>query len=119
MQKKFKLGPLQRKWIRALKSGKFKKGTLCLHCEEDNSYCCLGVANECLNLKETSSGFLSNTYKRIGLFNSSGVISNNYKFPRGTKLYGSLVEMNDKNISHKKIAEFLENNPELVFTKSV
>lgn len=119
MQKKFKLGPLQRKWIRALRSGKYKKGTRVLHCEEDNSYCCLGVANKCLNLNETSSGYLSNTYERIGLFGSSGYIINNYKFPRGTELYGSLVQMNDSRISHKKIAEFLEKNPELVFSKSV
>lgn len=121
--KKFKLGPKQKKWIRALKSGKFKKAKGDL--EKDGGYCCLGVANCVLKLGENvqeHSG-LVDTYPELGLYGSLGEIETDndygYKFLRGTKEYDSLADMNDKNISHKKIAEFIETNPELVFTKSV
>lgn len=120
--KKFKLGKLQKIWIKALKSGKFKKAKDYL--EIDGGYCCLGVANCVLKLGENvkkHSGLVS-TYKKLGLYDALGVIDNGYskyQFPRGTKSYNSLADMNDKNISHKKIAEFIETNPELVFTKSV
>lgn len=122
--KKFKLGKLQKIWIKALKSGKFKKAKGDL--ERDGGYCCLGVANCVLklgeNVKENSG--LVDTYQKLGLYDSLGEIEidneyNAYQFPRGTKTYDSLADMNDKNISHKKIAEFIETNPELVFTKSV
>lgn len=33
-----------RKWVNALRSGKFKQGTGALKNEFSNSYCCLGVA---------------------------------------------------------------------------
>ena len=32
------------KWIKALKSNKFKKGANILFNKDENSYCCLGVA---------------------------------------------------------------------------
>lgn len=52
MSKKFKLGPMQKKWIRELKSKKYKqcKGELCS--AKTGGYCCLGVANDCLSLGE-------------------------------------------------------------------
>ncbi len=42
------------KWIAALRSGKYKQGSLQLYNQYDNSYCCLGVAGEisgCYNLQ--------------------------------------------------------------------
>lgn len=118
MQKKFRLGPLQRKWIRTLKSGKYKKAIGILYDESKNGYCCLGVANKCLNLGEVSGGYLTNEFDKIGLKSLCGTFDKKYRFPRGTKFYLNLVDMNDYGISHKKIAQFMEQNPELVFTKS-
>lgn len=117
--KKFKLGLMQRKWVRALKSKKYKKAKGQLHKEKTNGYCCLGVANKCLNLNEKNEQTLFNTYKKLGLMDDDGKILDGYKFPRGCKTYKFLSDMNDCGVSHAKIAEFIEGNPELVFTKSV
>lgn len=34
----------KKKWIAALRSGKYKQGQLHLYIKEENSFCCLGVA---------------------------------------------------------------------------
>jgi hypothetical protein len=40
----------KRKWIKALRSGKFRKGRGQLRNQHSKGYCCLGVANEVFNL---------------------------------------------------------------------
>ncbi len=112
-----KLGPKQKKWIKALKSGKYKqcKHQLC----NGVGYCCLGVANEVLDLNEVSSTCLSGSFKSIGLRSGFGLFSEQYQFPRGPRTYSNLTELNDNGISFIEIADFIENNPELVFTRSV
>ncbi len=57
-------------WITALRSGQYEKGMLrlCL----DNQYCCLGVANEVLQLQETSMSTLVHTFSHIGLRRDGG-----------------------------------------------
>ena len=118
-QKKFKFGPLQKKWLKALKSGEYKKATGGLT-DINGGYCCLGVANEVCKLGQgKEAGSLYSTYQKLGLKASWGEFDETYTFPRGTKTYDSLAEMNDCGISHKKIADFIEKNPELVFTESV
>lgn len=42
--KKFELGPLQKKWVEALRSGKYSQTTGKLHDLGEGGYCCLGVA---------------------------------------------------------------------------
>ena len=115
--KKFKLGPKQKQWIKALKSGKYKqcKAELC----NGVGYCCLGVANTILNLKEDSELCLEDTFNALGLKSDCGDFDSSYKFPRGNRTYTDLTAMNDNGVSFKKIAEFVESNPELVFKKSV
>jgi hypothetical protein len=132
--KKFKLGPMQRKWIKALKSNKYQKRVGALRVSEyDNGdscpvgYCCLGVANIELNLNESNQDALHRTYEELGLNTSGGGFATPYSFPRGSVKYSSLVDMNDglsckaksNGLSHAKIAKFIEENPELVFNKSV
>lgn len=34
-------------WVKALKSGKYKQGRAALHDTMNDTYCCLGVAQEC------------------------------------------------------------------------
>lgn len=112
-----KLGPKQKKWIKALKSGKYKqcKRQLC----NGVGYCCLGVANEVLDLNEVSLTCLPGSFKSIGLRSGFGHFSEQYQFPRGSHTYSDLADLNDNGIPFRKIAEFIENNPELVFTRSV
>jgi len=51
MAAKQKLGPNQRKWLKALESGKFKQGKEVLR-SIDNKFCCLGVACELFKSSE-------------------------------------------------------------------
>lgn len=118
-KKKFKLGPKQKKWIKALKSGKYKQSKNTLYNKETAGYCCLGVANEVCDLKEKSDSTLLNAYKKLGLNDDDGEIVDGYKFPRGKKKYRYLTDMNDKGVSFSKIAEFIESHPEKVFTRSI
>lgn len=117
--KKFKLGPKQRKWIRELRSKKYKQCKGELHNDKTGGYCCLGVANVCLKLGEIDSICLETEYKSLGLNGTDGQIIDGYSFPRGNRNYTQLTEMNDKGVSFLKIAEFIEQNPEKVFNKSV
>jgi hypothetical protein len=127
MSKKFKLGPLQKKWIKTLKNHperqmKHSLGKLLTN----GSYkcCCLGQAKIII---ETSKGnnyrecfknsiiidggmnCLVNSYTEIGLYSCNGSIR---------RSSNSLARMNDIGYTWKQIAEFIENNPELVFKES-
>lgn len=117
--KKFKMGPMQKRWIKALKSGNYKqcKGELCS--DKTGGYCCLGVANECLALGQVGNEVLSDTYHKLGLRDGDGGIIPSYKFPSGNINHKYLSQMNDSGVTHAKIAEFIEQNPQLVFTHSV
>lgn len=111
---KQKLGPKQKAWVKALRSGKFKQTEGVL--KDKNGYCCLGVLCE-LEEKLTKNGYIKGTDNSIELpniilkkygFNSKiGSIKNSY----------SLAARNDDGISFKEIANFIEQNPEKVFTK--
>ena len=55
---------LKKKWIEALRSGKYKQGKNRLHRAEDNSYCCLGVLCEVAGFeKRESTDERGNAYK--------------------------------------------------------
>ena len=112
------LGPMQQKFVDALRSEKYIQGRLQLYSEYSDSYCCLGVANVVCELKENSEIFLDNTYEKLGLRNRYGSFDKPYFIH--TTPYVSLLEMNDNGkMSFKDIANFIEENPELVFTRSV
>ena len=117
--KKFKLGLKQRKWLKELKSGKYKQFKGELYSAKTGGYCCLGVANACLKLNETDAVCLETQYKSLGLNGTDGEIIDGYSFPRGENRYTQLSEMNDKGVNFLKIAQFIEENPEKVFNKSV
>ena len=108
---KFKLGPKQRKWIAALRSGKFRQTTeSLLHSKNDGGYCCLGVAKKVLKLKENSIYALRDTHEQLGLISAAG--SNK----SGTN---SLASMNDEGQTFEQIAGKLEKFPRRFFTKAV
>lgn len=125
----FKLGPLQKKWLKALRSGKFRQGKGALKIEAKNQghpkYCCLGVANEVCKLGETDpeNATLVHTYKKLGLRTSGGE-------PKGEHTYSwRLTELNDegltnddswtvKKMTFKKIADHIEQNASAYFKAS-
>lgn len=82
------------KWIKALRSGEYKQARGILHDEEDNSYCCLGVA------------------RKIGLCRASPIMPDkvSYNF-LDSDTQDDLISLNDdENKSFKKIADYIEKN---------
>lgn len=123
-----KLGPLQRKWLAALRSGKYKQTNGVLHNYANGGFCCLGVAaHVCLGaepLKLSSSGSLSrDAFKAMGLRDGSGH-AKKYKRMK----FFSLAELNDgiddgQGYKHdpftfKQIAAILSKHPTRYFTES-
>lgn len=141
---KIELGPIQKAWIADLRKyperqGRGKLGSL----DSNGNYrdiCCLGQA--LITLKEykgeqvfTSenefladidhkpedtvmfTSYLTNSYKELGLISQSGEIIND-TFEHQNPLE-SLAYMNDNGKTWAEIADFIEKNPEKVFTHSV
>ena len=111
----FVLGPMQKEWLNALRSGDYKQGCEgLLYDSSDGTYCCLGVAKECFSFKENDNAHLVDSYKELALRDCGGQLSK----PFDNFTY--LTDMNDSGrYSFNDIADFIEENPELVFTHSV
>lgn len=99
----------KRKWIAALRSGKFIKGTGQLKTydaeKRKTQYCCLGVACEIVGAR---------IYRPSGSYIDSGNVKGIKKIP--TILHGdndvtsSLAFKNDHGYSFKKIANWIEKH---------
>ena len=129
------LGTLQKEWIKSLREHPERQGKRILGRRLDNDdyqACCLGELKmvDCrLNnfplpfdefgniVDEKYSGILGASYQRYGLNSSTGIINGGFHFSTGFK--PSLAEANDSGVSWKEIADFIEQNPEKVFTHSV
>lgn len=120
----FELGPKQKTWIAALRSGKYKQGKakLCtIDADGNKCYCCLGVANDVLELGILqTSAYLYNAYKELGLKDYDGEFINiNMLHPSRAGFVSSLAELNDSlNYTFEQIADYIEQNPENVFSHS-
>ena len=108
--------PEQIQWIEALRSGRYEQGTIYL--EQDNKFCCLGVACD-LFAKETRTideGLVkyareaetapAKVVKILRLRNQFGHIENFDK---------DLTDMNDGGKTFNEIADFIVSNPDRVF----
>lgn len=121
----FELGPKQKTWIAALRSGKYKQGNGKL-CSVDfygnKSYCCLGVANDVLELGVLqSSAYLYRAYTELGLRDYDGsFIKENVRNSNLDGFADSLAALNDSfNYTFEQIADYIEQNPENVFLCSL
>jgi hypothetical protein len=105
----------KKKWLAALRSGKFKQGIEAL--ENDGKYCCLGVAcrivHPKINLQDTP--FISEA--RIGVNGWTKDSLRKIKVPNILKgeddeniIVRKLSKMNDGGSSFKKIAAWIEKN---------
>lgn len=139
-KQKQKLGPLQREWVRALRSGDFKQTQGILVCVPHNANsgdvlpcCCLGVAclvaeangvplkfeemGGCLNVwsgqERCTTSPPSAVVDLLRLTDTAG------SFEAGHNLDGcvSLMGANDHGKTFKQIADFVEGHPEAVFTE--
>jgi len=63
---------------------------------------------------ERSDTELDKSWKELGLYDCDGGFRNR----ESIKPYASLVQMNDEGATWPEIADFIEENPEIVFTES-
>lgn len=97
------------KWIKALRSGKYKQTRGRLHNQNGGGYCCLGVLCEVTGLEYDKDGLLLDQE----IVNFAGMRSDCGKYQEGSTLKGnsfSLSVLNDsRKWSFKKIADFIED----------
>ena len=125
---KQELGPLQKKLVESLESGKYKQGPgllLSKNKQGKDIYCCLGVAAEILNLPklyiEKELSLTDNgEWEKLALRNGFGKLKYKAYNKQEDEYYDDLVTMNDSGFwSFKEIAKYIRENPENVFTKAV
>lgn len=95
---------IKSKWLKALRSGKYKQGADMLHNPHDNTYCCLGVLCSVAGVVDAKLDRSSHP-ERVDEENFSG---NNWLVPyRGRML--SLPYLNDwMGLPFKQIANIIE-----------
>lgn len=88
MNKTFK-----RKWVKALRSGRYEQGQSCL--KQGDRFCCLGVLCQITNARNWNSHAMptSSQLKRFGLDNDVSL---------------TLASMNDAGSTFKQIAKYIE-----------
>jgi hypothetical protein len=110
-----KLNPNARKWVKALRSGKYEQTTHQL--KSDEGYCCLGVACEVAVSAGVIKGFDGNkgalppkVKQWLGLSTVNG------KFSKRRGGYSYLITENDNHRkSFSEIADIIESQPEGLF----
>jgi len=115
MAKIQKLGPNQRKWLKAIESGEFKQGKHELRSITDR-FCCLGVACELFKTKTTRIERRVDNYAYNG---SAGAappfVSRALSLADGLGTQidrkGSLAELNDAGKRFATIAKLIRANP--------
>lgn len=128
------LGEIQKAWIKSLRENGHRQATNYLGFKtSDGEYkaCCLGEALCVLNrIKGIESKFidgdlmdgesdeeLSKSYLEIGLITELGGLKNAITIDDIE--HHSLSDLNDYIFTWAEIADYIEQNPENVFTKSV
>lgn len=111
--KKFKLPKeFAKKWVEALRSGKYGQARNVLKESRKNEYCCLGVA--CVISKVKKTKLLFNEWIE------DYVVDGIKNFPKeliggfGNDLAYELSKMNDNGKSFDEIADWIEANVEFV-----
>jgi hypothetical protein len=115
-----KLGPLQKEFIRCLRSGEFKQARNRLYELDGDVYanCCLGVACQ---VAEANGVELPKTVLKMCYLPKSVIEALGFRSKEGfSSLDVSLIAMNDKAMSSfEEIAKRIEGDPEEFFVKSV
>lgn len=120
MTKKQELGPRQREWVEALRSGKWRqaKGVL----KNGDSFCCLGVACEISGLGEWKVPEEEDREKYLGAATVlpeevMDFFSFKDEFGSHENLDSSLTRDNDSGKSFSEIADIIEENAEELFNE--
>jgi hypothetical protein len=121
VEKVQKLGPRQERWVRALESGQYKQATSVLHNEENQSFCCLGVACDIIkndDLNEDLKTDVKNALEFMTVLppfviDYYGLIKENGQHKENNTV--CLTYMNDNGESFAEIAKVIRANPEYWF----
>ena len=134
---KSKLGPIQQAWVKSLREHPERQMYKHLGKGDKNNYqaCCLGEAilvvcrlkgiepNFIIGRLYDSNGdekFPTITYTELGLNSSTGELNEPLEIENKYKpTYFSLAEMNDFGFTWTEIADYIEANPDNVFTIAV
>lgn len=105
----------RRKWVEALRSGKYEQGEGCLR-DSNGRYCCLGVLTELAGAPYVDfgdgGGFESKQARDfVGLAQTGGYIHQG--------IASSLWSMNDGGATFAEIADIIESEPKGLFVESV
>lgn len=121
---KQELGPLQQRWIKALRSGRYKQGRMYLRTGNEE-HCCLGVACRVLRIPSerlTEHGHYSfgeqaatltapkEVVEKLQLYSHEGEL-----VQRALKGHSKLTAANDIGRSFEVIADWIEANADCVF----
>lgn len=103
---------IKAKWLRALRSGKFKQGqqTLCAKTDDDYEFCCIGVlAHIAISAPWAQFGY-EHTFEGNG--ENTTTLSSKILRRVGLKddIQTKLIVMNDNGKSFKQIANWIERN---------
>lgn len=93
------------KWVKALRSGKYKQGRGCLL--DEGKYCCLGVLCEVVSPESRDWYFGAQLTKTIA--GKCGIKSLDGALPESSESY-SLSILNDSGVSFETIAKIIEDN---------
>ena len=127
-----KLGKKQQEWVNQLKKYPERQYSSKLGHKDANDKiraCCLGQALICMKgrwafdedgeIYDGSSDYPKNSFEDIGLITYTGEFKDGKYHQIGDCYQKSLADANDDGATWLEIAEFIENNPEVVFNKSV
>ena len=121
-----KLNKNAKKWVEALKSGKYTQARGLLH-NRSREFCCLGVACDLYAREKGLSWFEDCELYFVGLTESGGILPNTVRdwlglnsgdggFNGETGL-NFLSVMNDNGSTFDEIAKLIESKPKNLFTK--
>lgn len=123
-KKPFKLGPIQKAWVRALRSGRYKQGHTYLSRKvgKVTEHCCLGVL--CQMAVKEGVIEISGTSGVFSYGVSKSTLPNKVEKWAGVRTEGGdyesscLTAQNDNDVSFKKIATIIEKHASEIFTRS-
>lgn len=112
----------RKKWVKALRSGRYKQGKGCLRDVKSDAHCCLGVGCRATRIPSTRSSDLYHFGKEkksgtapIELVRATGLLTTN-----GCHEDTSLINLNDgDNLTFSQIADIIESEPKGLFRESV
>lgn len=99
------LGPKQKEWVAALRSGEYKQGKYDLYTPKTNSYCCLGVAAKVVGAtieQMLKGGGYIEAEKQLAMFETEAFWRMN----------------DDQGLTFEQIADRIEAHPHHYFKES-